>query len=689
MTMNTLARAIALYQAGNRAAAATVAQEIAAGAAGEDLGDACNLLAVIALDDGCAVDAESHARRAMATEPGNPVYLNTLGNILLAQGRSDEALVALTTAHGLAPAEPDILFNLANAQRRAGRDQDAVESYRGCIALKPGHIAARNNLAVLLKAQGDAEGAATVLIEAVAHAPTSAELRFNLGNALLAAGRLDGAEAAYRRTISLRPRHSEAHANLGVVLAESGRKTEAETSFRAAIAINPDLEPAYVGLADLVDEGSGDDIAHRRAVLALKPDLAAIRSSLLMCMQYSPAAGRAQLFAEHQAYGAMFPAPTVPAYAVDHDFSVERPLRLGVVSGDFRSHAMAFFALPVFAARDSADWYLTGYSTTAKPDAVTQEFRAAADAWRDVRDLSTTQLVELIVRDRIDVLIDLSGHARNTRLPVFAAKPAPLQVAWGDYVDTRGLSTIDILLGDSIQTPPEDDRYYTERVVRFAPDYFCYRPPAYAPPVAPAPCLTQGGLTFGCFSEITKIGPAAVAIWAAVMNAIPNARFLFNNRLLADATRQQHLIQLFRDHGIGSDRLMFRTGGAHAAFLAQYADIDVVLDTTPYSGGLTTCEALLMGVPVLTIPGDRFCGRHAAVHLTHGGYPEGVARSVDDLVAKAKHFAADPNALDELRMALRDRFLKSTVCDVPRFAAAFYGTLRNEWHKLCATRREK
>jgi predicted O-linked N-acetylglucosamine transferase (SPINDLY family) len=168
------------------------------------------------------------------------------------------------------------------------------------------------------------------------------------------------------------------------------------------------------------------------------------------------------------------------------------------------------------------------------------------------------------------------------------------------------------------------------------------------------------------------------------MNAIPEARFLFNNRLLADVGRQQRLTRMFREHGVGSDRLSFNIGGNHTEFLAQYAEIDAVLDTTPYSGGLTTCEALLMGVPVLTIPGVRFCGRHAAVHLTHGGYPDGVCASPDDFVAKAQALAADPQALNRLRSSLRQQFLTSTVCDVPRFARTFYGTLRDEWRAVCA-----
>lgn len=679
-----LDQAIAFYEAGDRAAAKAAAEKVLA--ATPDHGDTLNLLAVIAQDEGRQADAEAVARKAVATAPDNPLYLNTLGNGLLAQGRSAEAVAILAQAHGAAPNQADILFNLGNAQRQAGLLDEAVESFRRTTALRPGHIGAYNNLALVLKSIGDSQSAATVLIEAVAHAPQSAELRFNLGNALHAAGQLPAAEGAYRKAIELSPRHAEAHANLGVVLAESGLKDKAEACFRRAIALNPDLVPAYVGLADLVDDGTMDAVAHRRAVLALKPDLAAIRSSLLMCLHYVPGATRDELFAAHKAFGALHKAKAAPVFDPRHDPAPRRRLRLGFVSGDFRFHAMLFFVLPVLQARDHAAWEIFCYSTTAKTDGHTSAFRAAADHWRDVRALSAGDLAQLITRDRIDILIDLSGHAPHNRLLTFALKPAPFQAAWGDYVDTRGLETIDVLLGDSIHTPAQDDRFYTERVLRFAPDYIVYRPPAYAPPPARSPHAAGNTLTFATFSEITKIGPAAIAQWAAVLKAVPGARFLLNGYLFADDGRQGRIIGLFRQAGIASDRITFRTGGPHADFLAQYSEVDVILDTTPYSGGLTTCEALLMGVPVLTVAGDRFCGRHAAAHLINGGYPEGVADSPAALVEKAVALAQDPAVLSELRKSLRARLLASPLCDVSTFATAFYGALRAEWQALCAAR---
>lgn len=678
----SLSLAFSLYESADRAGARAAAENVlAAGAANAE---ALHLLAVIAQDDKRQADAEDFARRALAASPGNPLYLNTLGNGLIAQGRTAEAITALEEAVKAAPTQADIMFNLANAERQAGRHETAIDTYHRVIALRPGHIGAYNNLALLLKSLGDAEMAATVLIEAAARAPASAEIRFNLGNALHMSGRLNAAESAYRKVLELTPRNADAYVNLGVVLREGGQRAGAERAFQAAIAINPEMAQAYVGLADLTDAGSMDAVAHRRAVLALKPDLAAVRSSLLMCMQYVPSLSRAEIAAEHKKFGEVHDSPATPAYAPSHDFNPDRKLRVGVVSGDFRFHAMAFFALPVFKARPKDQIELICYATGAKADHHTLLFRESADLWRDARALTPEALSDLIVRDGVDILIDLAGHAPHNRLLTFARKPAPLQVAWGDYVDTRGLKAIDVLLGDAIQTPPEDDHYYVERVVRFAPDYICYAPPDYTPPLAPPPAPRNGCLTFGSFSEATKIGPTAVAQWAAVLRAVPNARFFLNGYMWTDGARQGKIISLFMDNGIGTERLSFGAGGDHPTFLAQYAEVDAIIDTTPYSGGLTTCESLLMGVPVLTVPGDRFCGRHAAAHLINGGYPEGVAIDEADLAAKAKALAADPGRLAALRRDIRANFLASRVCDVKGFAEDFYGTLRAEWRARAA-----
>ena len=676
--------AVSAYESGDLAAAIAASEALLTENA--EFADAHNLLSAITQDQGRLAEAEIHARAALQIDPNNPIYLNTLGNTLRRLGRTDEAIEFFEQARRGMPDQPDILFNLGNALRDAGRFDEAVDAFRASLAISPGVVPAYNNLAITLKAMGDPEGAATVLIEGLAYAPKSPDLRFNLGNALQASGRLDAAEAAYRRAVDLRPEHADAWVNLGVVCAAQNKNTEAEESFRHAITLDKNLAQAYVGLADLADDGSLDGIAHRRSVLAMAPGLAAIHSSLLMCLQYSADTSPEDLAEEHRLFGERHPSTDSPAYAPSHDFSPDRPLKLGVVSGDFRFHAMRFFALPVLATRDRSAWSLTCYSSTAHPDAHTKDFRQAADRWRDVRSLSDEALTDLIVSDEIDILIDLSGHAPHNRLLTFTHKPAPLQIAWGDYVDTRGVAAIDVLIGDETHTPPEDEDRYIERVVCLPTDYICYVPPAYLPPATQGPAVHAGCVTFGTFSELTKIQPETVRLWAAVLKANPDSRFFANGYLLADETRQGRLLNAFAEHGIASDRIVIGIGGEHAAFLEQYSEVDIILDTWPYSGGLTTCEALAMGVPVVTLTGGRFCGRHATAHLRAAGQAQWVADSEQDFVQIASTLAGDPESLNARRRTLRREMLASPLCDVIAFATAFFGVLRDEWRAVCESK---
>lgn len=674
--------AVVAYEQGNLNEALVVGEKILT----EDpsFADASNLLSAVAQDQGRLADAEMFARAALTQDSNNPIYLNSLGNTLRRLGRTDEAINAFEMARRQMPDQPDILFNLGNALRDGGRFDEAGDAFRASLAIQPGNIPVYNNLAITLKAMGDPEGAATVLIEGLAFAPKSPELRFNLGNALQAAGRMDAAEASYRRAVDLRPDHADAWVNLGVVLAAQGQKAEAETCFNRAIDISPDIAQAYVGLADLADDGSLDAVAHRRKVLAMRPDLAAIHSSLLMCLHYTTDATPKGLAKEHRLFGERYQSDRAPLLERSHDFTPDRPLRLGVVSGDFRFHAMRFFALPVLAARDRGTWSLTCYSNTANPDAHTKSFRQVADQWRDVRSVSDEGLAELIVSDAIDVLIDLSGHAPHNRLLAFSQEPAPLQVAWGDYVDTRGLDSIDILIGDSVHTPTAEQDRYVERLAHMPVDYICYEPPPYLPPATQSPVTHNGCITFGTFSELTKIQPETVRLWAQVLKANPDSRFFANGYLLADEARQGRLFSAFMENGISSDRILIGTGGEHANFLEQYSKVDIILDTWPYSGGLTTCEALVMGVPVVTLTGDRFSGRHATAHLRAAGFPEWASADEAAFIEIASNLCQGSQALSSLRREVRKKTLASSLCDIDTFSDAFYDLLRTEWRDVCA-----
>jgi predicted O-linked N-acetylglucosamine transferase (SPINDLY family) len=288
-------------------------------------------------------------------------------------------------------------------------------------------------------------------------------------------------------------------------------------------------------------------------------------------------------------------------------------------------------------------------------------------------------LAEQIRADRVDILFDLAGHTGQNRLLVFARKPSPIQVTWAGYVGTTGLKAMDYLLADRHEVPSGAERHYQERVLRMPDGYVTYDPPAYAPPVTRLPALDRGHVTFGCFNNPAKITPQAVEVWAKILRRLPEARLVLKFRGWDNDSVARRFTEMFLAHAIDSRRLELLGPSPHNEFLAAYSRIDLALDPFPYSGGLTTCEALRMGVPVLTFPGDTFAGRHSLSHLSNVGLTETIARDLDDYVELAVSLAGDLPRLAALRAGLRERMAASPLCDGKRFAADLAAILREIW----------
>jgi predicted O-linked N-acetylglucosamine transferase (SPINDLY family) len=294
-------------------------------------------------------------------------------------------------------------------------------------------------------------------------------------------------------------------------------------------------------------------------------------------------------------------------------------------------------------------------------------------------------LAELIRADGIDILIDLAGHTAKNRLPVFVRKPAPVQASWAGYAGTTGLAAMDYLISDWQETPAGTDQWYCETIIRLPDDYVCYAPPAYAPPVGPLPALQGGGVTFGCFNNLAKLGEEVVGLWSRLLRGLPDSRLLLVTRQLAEPDTVARYRQLFARHGVAR-RVEFSPALPHAELLASYGRLDIALDPFPYGGGLTTLESLWMGVPVVTLAGQSFAGRHSLSHLTVAGLPELVADSEDDYLAIATGLASDLPRLAELRRGLRQRVAASPLVDGARFTANLETAYKQMWHRWCAAR---
>jgi predicted O-linked N-acetylglucosamine transferase (SPINDLY family) len=352
--------------------------------------------------------------------------------------------------------------------------------------------------------------------------------------------------------------------------------------------------------------------------------------------------------------------------------------RVGFVSASFWTHPISFLAMHALEGLKAAGCTVACYSDTPQHDDATLLFKQAATIWRETRRLSAAELATQIRDDRIDILVDLMGHTGD-RLPVFARKAAPVQMTWLGYVGTTGVAAIDFLLADRYHVAEGEESNYVETVLRMPNGYACYSPPADAPIPSRLPALATGQVTFGSFNNPAKYSAGTLDSWAEMLSRVSGSRLLLKYKGLQDAALQSRLRQEFSRRGVDPERILLEGKSPHSELLAKYSRVDLALDTQPYSGGLTTCEALWMGVPVITYAGKTFAGRHSTSHLMNAGYGQFVAKDRESFVSLAVEWA---NRLDELaiiRSQMRDQVRKSPLCDGPRFARDFLNLLTSVW----------
>jgi len=615
--------------------------------------DSLHLLGVIAHQSGQSALAEQYILRAIALRPSAAAYHNNLGEVYRSQGKLDDALPSYQQAIALQPEYPDPHNNLGELWRRRAEFERAVECYRTAIALQPTYAEAHNNLGIALEELGQLPAAIASYRRAIDEQPRMAAAWNNLGRALQSGGAWDDALACYQQAVALDPQHAGAYNNLGTAWRDQGQLAAALACYQQALQLNPDLA-----------------MAHSNRLCALRCD---------------PAVTPAVLAAGEAEFDQRFAAPLRAAWQ-PHANSPEpdRPLRLGFISPAFSRGPIGSFLLRVLESLDRAAGEVYCYSDRTHDDTLTARFQAASLVWRRSAGLSDEQLAAQIRDDRIDMLFDLTGHAPSNRLLVFARRPAPIQLTWIDSVGSSGLTAMDYVLADDRLIPPQREGQYTERVLRMPHGYVCYEPAAVAPAVGPLPAQAAGYVTFGSFNQPAKIHAAVVGLWSEILRRVPGARLVMQYRGLTGTRAERHYRQLFDAQQLDPGRVELRPHAPLDQYLAAYQRIDVALDPFPHCGGLTTCDALWMGVPVVTCPGETFASRQSLSHLSAVGLTETIARNLDEYVEIAVRLASNLPHLAELRAQLRDQMARSPLCDGPRFAADFLTLLRDVWRRWCA-----
>jgi predicted O-linked N-acetylglucosamine transferase (SPINDLY family) len=680
-------------------------------------------------------EAEQRYRGILRDSPTHPTAWYLLGIACQVQGKLDQAVASYEQALRSRPDFPEVLTNLGVAYAATGRITDAIRCYRRAAQNNPGFSRAHNNLGLALAEQGTLAEAVAAFREALRLEPQFSEAHYNLGKMLQQQGLLAEAIACYRRALELQPDFAQANNNLGLALRAQGRLDEAIPFLRRAAQLQPDSADANYNLAAALHElhpesvdgynGLAIALASRgrldeataclQKALALAPDRAdllsnlggvrreqglleealrclekasqlspssgAVHSNLLVCRNYDQSADPSALLAEHRHWADRH-ASRLPPLPHANSRDPERTLRVGYSSPDFCRHPVASFLEPIIEQHDPDQFQVYCYAEGHDSDSVTERFQARAHAWRRTAGLSDQQVADRIRADGIDLLIDLAGHTANNRLPVFGRKPAPVQITYLGYPNTSGLTTIDYRLTDAIADPPDEPVCHTEELVRL-PRGFCYKPPDYSPEVGSIPALGSGRITFGSTHHLAKLNGRVLDLWCDLLKALPSARLLLVRHTLRGSVRDHFHQQLAR-RGIEPERFELRGIERNAKYLEHYGAIDITLDAFPWSGHTTACESLWMGVPVITLYGERCAGRMAASALTGLGLTDWIADSRERFIEIGKRAASDLEGLARLRSDLRARMAASALCDAKSFTGSLEKTYRDLWRRWCS-----
>jgi protein O-GlcNAc transferase len=638
-------------------------------------------LGVLSIEAGAPREATGPLLRCCGLAQGNPDAWSTLGRAYMDAEEPALALAALTRAQFLAPRSIAVIHHLVAAAFASGSCAEEAARLEVSSERDPLNPLPHSARGLMLDRLGLLDQAVDALEAAVALAPDAPEPIRVLAGVLARTSRDRDAEAALRRTLELDPNNSQLMNDHACVLMRVHRHPEASILLREVLHRNGPQASVVCNLAAAtVCLGSQDEAVElAQAAIALDPEAALPRRALANTLPYQDGITGAALLRAARDCADLLPRGSLPALCKAP--GRDQVLTVGLLSGALRSHPVGWLTVAGFEHLDPAVFRIICLSRAMEPgDPIAMRFHAVARSWENVGPLDDDALASRARELGIDIVIDLGGYGDGGRMAACARRLAPVQIKWvGMQNHSSGLPEMDWFLTDRWETPPALESLYSERMLRLPDGYVCYSPPPHAPDVAPAPVLQNGYVTFGCFNNIAKITPRAIGTWCEILHAVPASRLVLKTHQLGDPLTATRFAAAFERLGIDRARLETRGSSSHRAFLGCYNEIDIVLDPFPYCGGLTTCEALWMGVPTVTLPGEMFASRHSASHLSNAGFAGFVARDLEDYKAIALRWARDPIAVAEQRHTMRALVRASPLCDAPRFGRALGMALRHAW----------
>lgn len=659
-----------------------------------------------------------------------PAYYN-LGVVYSEMMQFDLALTCYEKAALERPLYAEAYCNMGVIYKNRGELEAAIACYERCLTISPNFEIAKNNMAIALtdlgtkvKIEGDINQGvayykkalfynwhyadamynlgvaygemlnfemAIVFYELALHFnPRCAEACNNLGVIYKDRDNLDKAVECYQMALSIKPNFSQSLNNLGVVYTVQGKMDAASSMIQKAIFANSTYAEAYNNLGVLYrDAGSiTSAVQAYEKCLQIDPDSRNAGQNRLLALNYIDEGFDDKLYQAHREWGKRF-LKLYPQYTSwDNPKVADRPLVIGYVSPDYFTHSVSYFIEAPLAHHDYSNYKVVVYSGVVKADAKTLRFKdkvlKKGGLWRDIYGIDEKKVASLVREDKVDILVELTGHTANNKLGTMACRPAPIQVTWIGYPNTTGLPTIDYRITDSLADPPDTTQKHVEELVRLPESFLCYSPSPEAGPVCPTPAILNGFITFGSFNNLAKITPKVLQVWAKILCAVPNSRLVVKCKpFCCDSIRQKFLSTL-AELGLEPLRVdllpLIHLNHDH---MQAYSLMDISLDTFPYAGTTTTCESLYMGVPCVTMAGSVHAHNVGVSLLTKVGLGRLVAKSENEYVSLALDLAADVTALQELRMSLRGLMAKSPVCDGENFTRGLESAYRNMWRRYC------
>lgn len=661
--------------------------------------------------------AELIYRKVLNTNPQHKHAWSNLGTIQSRKGKLEEAVKCYQKALEIDQQFSECWFNLGNCLRRAMNPAGAEAAFLQALKHNPSLYGAAVALGQSMTEQGKFQEAVEVFKQIISQKNDDPEVHAHMGNALRMMGRREESMQSYLTMLNLRPNDPRIRHQFGLVLMDAGRLEEAFQEFKNSLGLKPDYAEAHNSMSIVLQMLKQDEaaLAHNQEAVRLNPKFTEawnnlgnlyglagrpkeaidafkksielqpraipFHSNMLLNLHYVPELSPKEIFEEHKKWASthLTGLPTPPAFNNTKD--AKRKLKVGIVSPDFRQHTVMAFIEPFLAALDHKNLEVFAYSSVLRPDQETEKVKKLVDHFIDIRGMTDMQASGQIRKDEIDVLVDLAGHTAGHRLVLFGLKPAPIQIAQFGYPDTTGLEAMDYRITDTFADPVgKTESIHTEKLVRLDGLAWCYQPFEQAPDV-PKRTPKAGGIIFGSLNNMAKHNPKVLNLWARLLGAIPGSKL----RLLSGPGQESVKLirQAMQQGGVNPDRVEFLQRMEKKDYFAAQADIDIALDPFPYNGGVTTCDALWMGTPVLTIAGESYVSRQGVAILSALDLQDWIAKTPEEFIEKAKKFSAEPARLSLLRGKLRDTLKKSSICDWKGYASKWEKAVRELWKTWC------